>query len=169
MKGFLYVMSNPMHPSLLKIGQTSKDPNIRRSDLNSSGVPEEFIIEYYAFVEDYVQLELEVHTELNEVRYKENREFFEISVQEAVNSIRSVAGDRIEFEKVFYNDSEANNDSEAKTDFVSDILLDGFVKLVMLVFKLLKLAFINPYIGAFLSLLSLLFLVYVLSFSQAFS
>jgi hypothetical protein len=163
MKGFLYVMSNPMHPSLLKIGQTSKDPNIRRSDLNSSGVPEEFIIEYYAFVEDYVQLELEVHTELNEVRYKENREFFEISVQGAVNSIRSVAGDRIEFEKVFYNDSEA------KTDFVSFILVDGFVKLVMLVFKLLKLAFINPYIGAFLSLLSLLFLVYVLSFSQAFS
>ena len=166
MKGFLYVMSNPMHPSLLKIGQTSKDPNIRRSDLNSSGVPEEFIIEYYAFVEDYVQLELEVHTELNEVRYKENREFFEISVQEAINSIRSVAGDRIEFEKVFYNDSEANNDSEAKTDFVSFILVDGFVKLVMLVFKLFKLAFINPYIGAFLSLL---FLVYVLSYSQAFS
>ena len=169
MKGFLYVMSNPMHPSLLKIGQTSKDPNIRRNDLNSTGVPEEFIIEYYAFVEDYVQLELEVHTELNEVRYKENREFFEISVQGAVNSIRSVAGDRIEFEKVFYNDSEANNDSEAKTDFVSDILLDGFVKLVMLVFKLFKLAFMNPLLFLLLSLLFLLFLVFVFALSQAAS
>ena len=137
MKGFLYVMSNPMHPSLLKIGQTSKDPNIRRSDLNSSGVPEEFIIEYYAFVEDYVQLELEVHTELNEVRYKENREFFEISVQEAVNSIRSVAGDRIEFENVVNakKDLKKENVMGVSTQFMATSLivmcLVGFASIII--------------------------------------
>ena len=41
-------MSNPAHSGLLKIGQTSKDPLVRRKDLSSTGVPEEFVIEYQA-------------------------------------------------------------------------------------------------------------------------
>ena len=44
MLGFIYIMSNPAHSGLLKIGQTSKDPLVRRKDLSSTGVPEEFVI-----------------------------------------------------------------------------------------------------------------------------
>ena len=50
MLGFIYIMSNPAHPGLLKIGQTSKDPLVRRKDLSTTGVPEEFVIEYQALV-----------------------------------------------------------------------------------------------------------------------
>ena len=101
MIGFIYVMSNPAHPGLIKIGQTSKDPDIRRHNLNSTGVPQDFKLEYRALANDYRRLEKEIHQKLNNSRYRQDREFFEISVQEAISSIRKVAGERIESEKDF--------------------------------------------------------------------
>lgn len=100
--GFIYIMSNPAHPDLLKIGQTSKDPNERRKELCSTGVPEEFVLEYRALSEDYESLEREIHRKLNTLRFKNNKEFFKISVPDAINEIRGIAGDRIESDKVFY-------------------------------------------------------------------
>ena len=108
MKGFLYIMSNPAYKSLLKIGQTGKDPEERRREL-TTGIPDEFVIEYYAFVEDYLKLELEIHQKLNNSRYRQDREFFEISVQEAINTIRKTAGERIEFEKDFSKQKSVSN------------------------------------------------------------
>ena len=103
MIGFIYIMSNPAHPGLLKIGQTSKDPDIRRNDLNSTGVPEDFILEYRALTSDYHRLEKEIHQKLNNYRYRQDREFFKIEVQDAITTIKAVAGDRIESEKDFSN------------------------------------------------------------------
>ena len=37
MIGFIYIMSNPLHPDDLKIGQSSKDPNERRKELETTG------------------------------------------------------------------------------------------------------------------------------------
>ena len=65
MIGFIYIMSNPVHPDVLKIGQTSKDPDIRRNDLNSTGVLEDFILEYRVLASDYLRLEKEIHQKLN--------------------------------------------------------------------------------------------------------
>jgi hypothetical protein len=114
MKGFIYIMSNPAYPGSLKIGQTSKDPEERRKDLGSTGVLEDFVLEYYAFVEDYELLEIKVHKELNDVRYKENKEFFKISVPEAIKTIRRVAEDRIEFEKDFSKQGSVSNSNRNK-------------------------------------------------------
>ena len=108
MIGFIYIMSNSAYPGKLKIGQTSKDPEERRKDLGSTGVLEDFVLEYYAFVEDYELLEIKVHKELNDVRYKENKEFFKISVSESIKTIRRVAEDRIEFEKDFSESASEN-------------------------------------------------------------
>ena len=101
MIGFIYVMSNPAHPGLVKIGQTSKDPDIRRHNLNSTGVPEDFKLEYRALANDYLRLEKEIHQKLNNSRYRQDREFFEISVQEAISTIRKIAGERIESQRDF--------------------------------------------------------------------
>ena len=38
MLGFIYIMSNPAHPGLLKIGQTSKDSLVRRKELSTIGI-----------------------------------------------------------------------------------------------------------------------------------
>ena len=102
MIGFIYIMSNPSHPGLLKIGQTGKDPEERRKELGSTGVVEDFVLEYRALSEDYASLEREIHRALASVRTNPKKEFFSISVPEAVNKIREISGNRIESDKVFY-------------------------------------------------------------------
>jgi len=95
-------MSNPLHPDVVKIGQSSKDPNERRKELATTGVLEEFVLEYRALTEDYISLEREIHKALSKQRVKANREFFTISVPEAIEKIREIAGNRIESDKVYY-------------------------------------------------------------------
>ena len=102
MIGFIYIMSNPSHPGLLKIGQTGKDPEERRKELGSTGVVEDFVLEYRALSEDYASLEREIHRALASVRTNPKKEFFSISVPEAVNKIREISGNRIESDRVFY-------------------------------------------------------------------
>ena len=106
MIGFIYIMSNPIHEGLLKIGQTGQDPDIRRNDLNSTGVPEDFVLEYRVLSSDYLRLEKEIHRKLKDLRHRQDREFFKITVPEAINTIREIAGDRIENEKIFYTSPE---------------------------------------------------------------
>jgi len=102
MIGFIYIMSNPLHPDVVKIGQSSKDPNERRKELGTTGVLEEFVLEYRALTEDYASLEREIHRHLDSVRVRADREFFKISVPEAIEKIREVAGNRIESDKAYY-------------------------------------------------------------------
>ena len=46
MAGFVYIMSNPAFPQLLKIGKSGKDPTGDRvKELNQTGVPEPFKVE----------------------------------------------------------------------------------------------------------------------------
>ena len=124
MIGFIYVMSNPAHPGLVKIGQTSKAPDIRRNDLNSTGVLEDFILEYRVLASDYLRLEKEIHQKLNNSRYRQDREFFEISVQEAISTIRKIAGERIEFEKDFSKQKSVSNSNRNR---LIEIILVGLL------------------------------------------
>jgi len=102
MLGFIYILSNPAYPDSLKIGQTSKDPEERRKELGSTGVLVEFVLEYRILCEDYVSIEKEVHRVLERTRIRRDKEFFKISVPEAILAIRQIAGNRIESEKIFY-------------------------------------------------------------------
>ena len=95
-------MSNPAYQGSLKIGQSGRDPEGRRKELGSTGVLEEFVLEYRALSEDYESLEREIHRSLAGVRVSPKKEFFTISVPEAINKIREIAGNRIESDKVFY-------------------------------------------------------------------
>ena len=72
MIGFIYIMSNPLHPDDVKIGQSSKDPNERRKELGTTGVLEEFVLEYRALTENYVSLEKEIHRRLASVRVRKD-------------------------------------------------------------------------------------------------
>ena len=102
MLGFIYIMSNPAHEGHLKIGQTSKDPLVRRKDLSSTGVPEEFVIEYQALVSDYRRQEKLIHQKLTKSRLTHKKEFFKVSVPVAINTIREQCGDKIKYEEVIH-------------------------------------------------------------------
>ena len=95
MAGFVYVMSNPGFPKLLKIGKSSKDPSTFRLDeLNTTGVPFPFECEYYIYVDDCDWLERNVHAELGEFRPNQKREFFEVNCSKVIKTIQKKANER---------------------------------------------------------------------------
>ena len=105
MSGFIYIMSNPAFPDLIKIGKSKKDPTTDRvNELNQTGVPEPFKVEYYAFVEDEDYLERAVHAKLHQYRPNKNREFFKIDCLVGIKTIQELSEHRatIKFEEVFY-------------------------------------------------------------------
>ena len=90
LKGYVYILSNDDMPDLVKIGCTSKDPEIRRDNLSrETGVPGPFKTEYYALFENYEFVEYEVFRKLDAYRPKKNKEHFNCSVGVAISAIRS--------------------------------------------------------------------------------
>jgi hypothetical protein len=108
MTGFVYVMSNPsISRGLLKIGKSDRDPKkFRANELRTTGVPEPFVVEFLALVEDADALESAVHNFLSQYRNTSDREFFSCSVPKAIDAIRSVGGMDIKHEEIFYKAPE---------------------------------------------------------------
>lgn len=87
--GRVYVLSNKAMPGFLKIGYTMNTVEGRVKELSSAtGVPSEFIIEYQVECRDAAGVEALVHESLNNSRHSNSREFFLISLEDAVNEIR---------------------------------------------------------------------------------
>lgn len=89
--GFVYILENSSIPGVLKIGQSAKDPNQRASELRTTGVPYPFEVVYFGLFKDFQQLERAVHAHLATYRRTNDREFFSLSVEEAVSAIRNCA------------------------------------------------------------------------------
>jgi hypothetical protein len=91
MKGYVYILSNPSIPHLLKIGYTTNTLKQRIQELSSStGVAEPFMLECYCESIDPVDDERIIHQKLYTYRYSPNREFFKISVSQASETLESV-------------------------------------------------------------------------------
>lgn len=83
-KGFVYILSNPSMPDLLKIGFTTRSPEERARELynQSTGIPKRFKVEWSIFIAGDPQLvEKKVHAELKD--YKHGKEFFKINLDAA--------------------------------------------------------------------------------------
>jgi hypothetical protein len=101
MPGFVYVLSNPSMPNLLKIGKTDRDPTeYRVTELYTTGVPERFKLEYFVYVENHHQLERNIHRKFRKQRPNKDREFFLLSVERVVIELREYDG--ILYEKLYY-------------------------------------------------------------------
>lgn len=90
-RGFLYVLSNPAMPELLKIGVTSGQAADRAKDLSRpTGVPECFVVEcYFPIYEDLRSVELKVHDQLDPFRSNSSREFFRLPIELAEQIIEA--------------------------------------------------------------------------------
>lgn len=87
--GRVYVLSNKVMPGLLKIGYTMNTVEGRVKELSSAtGVPSEFFIEYQVECRDAAGVESTVHKSLHNLRHNNSREFFSISLADAVDVIR---------------------------------------------------------------------------------
>jgi hypothetical protein len=94
-QGFVYVLSNPSMPGIVKIGKTNRLPSDRASELynQSSGVPEQFRVEFAMWTQDCDDIELCAHESLDNFRVNQSREFFRIPVTEAVRRIFDLIGE----------------------------------------------------------------------------
>lgn len=87
MQGYVYVLMNAAFPSLLKIGRTTKLPQERANELSTTSSPEKFVVVHSVFTKDCVLLEQSLHKFFKDNRYNQNREFFEVSVNEVIKKI----------------------------------------------------------------------------------
>ena len=104
MKGYVYIISNQAMPGIFKIGFTLKDPELRAKELDSTGVPFPFVVEYEILVDDPHALEQRVHKSL--CAQREGKEWFRCSFTQAVQMIRACYQGKIYREKCFKTDRE---------------------------------------------------------------
>ena len=66
--GYVYILTNPSMPGLVKVGRTSRNVDLRAAELWHTGVPTKF--EVYASEKtcDCVQLEAYIHGDLRKHR-----------------------------------------------------------------------------------------------------
>lgn len=101
-RGWVYVMSNEAMPGLVKVGFSTKDPNIRAGELGGTGVPYPHVVEYDALVNAPREVEQRIHQALEACRVDVStdtpvgKEWFRCSIHVAVVTLRRLTeGTRI--------------------------------------------------------------------------
>ena len=99
-QGWLYCLSNPAMPGLLKIGQTKNEPKIRADQLQTTGVPLPFKIEFAKLVKDYIKKEKILLSLLEQYsnRINPKREFFKVSKEEIYAFFELIDGEYLNLE-----------------------------------------------------------------------
>jgi hypothetical protein len=91
--GHFYILSNTAMPQLLKIGMTTKGVDARIKELQqATGVPGKFVLEGAFPAFDPRRMEKEIHAILKPYRETGNKEFFRISIREAMLHAEKVCG-----------------------------------------------------------------------------
>jgi len=92
-KEIIYIMSNVSIPGLLKIGYTGKPAEERRKELSkATGVPTPFKIEYIFRLHGRgEEMEREIHRCLEHKRNSSRREFFDVSLNEAIDAVKKIS------------------------------------------------------------------------------
>jgi|TARA_R110000803_G_scaffold199818_1_gene263973 hypothetical protein len=88
---WVYVLSNPTMPGLLKIGYTAKKPDERAKQLSrGTGVALPFKVEYAYRCFNAERLEGELHKHFKPYRTNNQKEFFQIGLEEVEISIKKL-------------------------------------------------------------------------------
>ena len=90
-EGFVYILINPSFPSHVKIGRTTKKPELRARELQSTGVPTPFIVVYHEIVSDCKAVESKLHDKFTAYRTSSNCEFFRVPVRDAILALQEEA------------------------------------------------------------------------------
>ena len=91
--GFVYVLTNPSMPGIVKAGKTSWLPEDRSQKLYTTGVPEPFDVAFRLETSRPDMVERHAHDSLGDYRVNPKREFFRVSTDEAIEAVRLAAVD----------------------------------------------------------------------------
>ena len=110
MEGYVYILVNSSFPDLVKIGRTTKTPEGRAAELSATGTPGRFVVAYSVLVDNCVEVEAEMHMLFSNQRHTNDREFFEISSSDAINTLIDITKNKKinEQEKTESNNAEQN-------------------------------------------------------------
>ena len=99
MEGFVYVMSNPLMPGLVKVGMTEKMPHLRAAEISAhEGLPTQMRVEYYALVSGSPRsVERGAHRELSHSHA--GKEWFKCDCAIAIAAVKTVAKDSLQHER----------------------------------------------------------------------
>jgi hypothetical protein len=103
-RGWVYVISNPAMPGLVKVGFSLKDPTLRALELDGTGIPHPFRVEYEALVPNPRIVEQRAHIVMKPLH--ERKEWFRCSVPVAVEALREIIGESILLEADFDKSSK---------------------------------------------------------------
>ena len=89
--GWLYVISSPSLPGLVKLGCTRRlNPALRVRELSSSSLPEPYHAHCFVFSDDCFELENNVHKYFDKERVNPDREFFRIEPKDAIDVLKEI-------------------------------------------------------------------------------
>ena len=96
--GWLYVISSPSLPGMVKIGCTKRlNPTIRVRELSSSSLPYSFRTHCFVFNDNCFALETQMHHYFEAKRVAPDREFFYITPQEAIDVLKNKFNQEVHF------------------------------------------------------------------------
>ena len=120
--GFVYILTNPsFREDWVKIGRSSRPVDIRSKELDNTAVPLPFEIYATMKTEKYVEAEKLIHRYIErftKLRIRDNREFFNVPPEVALDIFRDVAevlGDAV-IEEVHKNQILGGNDCHSKSN-----------------------------------------------------
>lgn len=90
MKGYIYVLTNPAMPGLVKIGRSIHGGVKRAAQLDCTSVPLPFEVAFEILVDDVEQAEKLAHESLAKYRINPSREFFNVSEDLAIEQITAL-------------------------------------------------------------------------------
>lgn len=127
MKGWVYVISNKGMPGLVKVGFTTKDPELRADKLRHTGAAHPYLVEYEMQAEQPRAIEQKAHKLL--FSHHEGKEWFRCSLEMAMAAIKQAAEDRViteRYKEVERAEAEAPYlEKEEKETYGYERLLSG--------------------------------------------
>lgn len=87
--GFVYVLTNPAMPGIVKIGRTKRSVDARAEELWTTGVPAPFDVYCEVKFPDCLLAEAIAHREFKEFRFSKSREFFSADPEQVLGFLKS--------------------------------------------------------------------------------
>lgn len=119
-QGYVYILTNPsFKEDWVKIGKSLRPVDVRSKELDNTAVPLPFEIFATLKTCKYNEVEKLVHKtidRLTDLRIRQNREFFNVAPQVALDIFKDIAGTIDDAEVVLYEDNQpvATKDVEKK-------------------------------------------------------
>ena len=88
--GYVYVLSNKAYPNIYKIGSTYGNAEERAEELTGTGHLMPFKVETKIKIKSAEYYEKKIHSILNSYRVKQNREFFEINLDNIKSCLKDI-------------------------------------------------------------------------------